>query len=632
MTSLSLNTTTEVGIESYEKRTSAALNDKDLGTPLGIYHGFTPTVLAGTPATTVQVDVGSKGYSVARVESLSAAAVLTVKLERAITINMTALDGTATTYLKIEVDWTRSGPTTARIYADTVAPDGRKTIGICRIQQAGAGLDFTINSGAGDLTVPTYRSQPNSTPNDYALVDQTQITAVNNAAALVTEVTAARTGVDAVTSVDLQTRLAADFGSVQNRLARNVQLVRGEDVSVGSSANSVVISPSFGSQSRSFEPKINIASGGLPGIEDGSTVGQDGFPTVAADNYVALVNPTTNRSFLDDDGKVIFGVLSSAAIVEAISTTFTNASTTVTGASSYATFAIGDLIYGNDGEGYEISNVSGTTITLAQAYQGTTATVASVSGIRVTLGFRVSDGAGSVSVHTTGLSFSETMRPFFKIYSELDTLNEDHTVDLIRSIGSPRELSADEYAAISGASSPGSGNVFLTSNEINLVTEAMQATGYVKYTKNGTTALATITAYTFSAAVASETNVDTFKSGKPIATIAGGIITLAKPSTANLIYEYELIFSGRSSSNNLMNTVWYQDPNNGTTPILVGAEGAGSGAAPINESAIARVLVAINSASSATEVVYGLADKAGATSTPDDTTSVLYIKRRGRIA
>lgn len=611
------------------------INRGHLCLPNGVYEGFTPTVIAAASGPNVKFQLGlnSSGFSLARVRSKQATASVAVFITRAITIDLSTVTAFPV-YAKIDASYVPDGTTTARIFTDTTAPDGVTSIGLCRIRQpGGAGTDIVIDAGSDDLLVPTYRSQPNASPNTYGFVSQAQIASVEAAAALVSEVTGARVDLTSFTHPDLSARLLADFAAVPERLSLEAVLIQGNDVQGASAASTVNVSLSFGSKSRTVAPLINIDAVGDPGFESDSS-GVPGIAKDAPNNKVTLVDPDTGAALFDSSGKRIYGTITGkTAIAEAISSTFTNASLSVTGASSYSSVQAGDIVLGPDGNYYGVASVAGTTITLTAAYAGSTAVAASLTGIRVLMNLFVNDGAGGDTVHS--LTANTDMRPFFNYYGSRDTLNNAASANLL-SRENGRVFTDDQYDAITNASSPSSSAPFLTNGNLESIIECFECVGYVEYAKNGDDG-GSPAKFLFTGPSGSTSNVvteraadtdrpeivDTYNAGT-------GKFTLSKPAVADVIYEYEIQFSGEGSLAGSA-TVSFEIIKASTSAPL-GFHGNGGSAGPVAETGYAMAVINVDSSTPTSDLEFYVRNRAGSTITPNDSTSKLFIRRRGRLA
>ena len=116
---------------------SEAINKKDLDTPLGIYSGFLPSVTGGSAILSLFADF-TKGRSVLKVDSTNSHAAMTIAIENNIDLDFTGHDFATNSpiYVIATADYQSGSATTASISTSIVAPDGRTTIGICRVQSA----------------------------------------------------------------------------------------------------------------------------------------------------------------------------------------------------------------------------------------------------------------------------------------------------------------------------------------------------------------------------------------------------------------------------------------------------------------------------------------------------------------
>lgn len=347
-----------------EDNAPAAINERFMGMPRGVYLGFIPSVTPGSDILTLGVDP-QHGFSLLKVGSQT----------RSLQIDLFAsspllLDFSGHTqwpvYIIGRADWRDYRPTQARVISRTTPATGPKEVTICKVDKPAA--DLVVETlFPGSIHPPiAFDGQTVGFMQDNAIND---LVLGNSATA---EIIASRTSTHTGAAASLKERIDADLegSSLADRLGlRSYILVSNVKAAVtGATTN---VAGSFIATQRTFEPKITIEPNA-----DEATEGAITAPSDITRNICFLVDGSNGRRIVDTDGEPVFGTLSfsNISLAPGKQIRFYNALRAVNGSGTnpfQAPLQEGDAVKAPDGKFYEIEEFIDTdNALLGTAYQG----------------------------------------------------------------------------------------------------------------------------------------------------------------------------------------------------------------------------------------------------------------------
>jgi hypothetical protein len=357
-----------------ERYTSEGLNMKFLGIPNGVYLGFVPSSVAASNILTLAIDP-SFGVSSLRVKSSLGPYSVDLFLEENIEIDFT-FHAVFPVYVYAKADFRVNLETSAEIRTRTTPPNGIDEVGICRIDALGAApvIDF---GQAPDRHAPIANTGiPFGFMTGGAEQDRVRAVATSD------EVDLARIDTIAFLHPTLAARLTADFAPLRiaENQGREISTLRSND-RTEVTGNSINISHSFATTSRTSQPAQDISGGGSETLNGAICEVTNNIDPATSDlirNIVAIQEIASARPYVDPStGRPVFGRLkfdevdaTAGTIPDPTTTlTFTNGLNTVlrtAGLTDLDTvYSPGDLVKDPDGNYYPVSSVLPTAMTLS---------------------------------------------------------------------------------------------------------------------------------------------------------------------------------------------------------------------------------------------------------------------------
>lgn len=300
---------------------SEGFDKKFLGFPIGIHKGFTPEVDTVDPGNKINLNVdATQGYSMLKVKATSDNIMLDVYTEDNITLDFQSHIFGTSIYVVARGGYTVGSTSTAEIITQNAPGDGLTEVTICRVEKIAGLLQVFFADIPADRHLPTAHAVA-----DFGYMTSGAQEQLDTAVLVRTEIIAARADLDTgFIHPDLSARLTQDYGTVDNRLAKALDLVQGNVHALAAPAFSMSIADSLSSGTRTFEPIIDIDPNGLPGIG----VADDGVISASPDNVVPLINSDTGRKIYDTGDNPVYGrftapdVLSFHSLVSGVETAF----------------------------------------------------------------------------------------------------------------------------------------------------------------------------------------------------------------------------------------------------------------------------------------------------------------------
>lgn len=402
---------------------SSFLAKKFAGMPKGVYVGFAPTVSPPSPILTLSPDT-SEQFSLIKVPSGGDPAGMDIVVDQDITLDFTgqpALDFPIHVLARASYQDDASNPTTAEIFTRSATTVSHDEVLICVVDGIPSALTVAFDPDLNERDAPLALSGV-----DFGFMPAGSVENLTLAVDTVTEVVAARLGLDNVTYPSLSDRLAADqsAAAMAGRLSLVSRALRSNDYSVTAGQESVNVSGSFSEVNRAHEPLITLAGSGSE-----TQAGVVAAPNDTIRNVCLVQDANTGARPVDGPAErnTIFGRLEGPENIGLTGTwTFTMSSDDVVGEGTNAAteLQVGDTIQGVDGLFYEIEAVnSNTSITLVDAYRGSTASSDTLNARRWMLNLRIVDSGVE---QDASLPTPATVRFFFPAFTSTELSNFDY--------------------------------------------------------------------------------------------------------------------------------------------------------------------------------------------------------------
>jgi hypothetical protein len=407
-----------------DRYATAPLGRKFAGQPKGVYVGFEPSV-AGS-ILTLSPDP-AHGYSLVKVPSQDDPSGMDIVLDTAITLNFVgqpALDFPVLVIARASYYNNDSQPTEASLItrsgpASSVTDD---EVLVCIVDGPAGSISVVNDPALSEQDAPLALDDVN-----FGYMPGGSIENLQAAADVVSEIIAARSGLDSTSHASLSARLATDYGaaSMAGRLALAFRTLRSNDYAMLTGATAAVVSGSFTEIDRDFLPEVTLSGDGAETVA-GAVAG----PSDTTRNVAMIVDATTGYRLIDNaiDRRTVYGrVTGPNESVVSGEWIFLNASTNLLtddgNGQATVELAIGDTLQGPDDKHYEVATITDdNTVVLRTAYQGATATSLAVVRRRWQLLLKkIVAGAeqdASVAENTT-------VRFFFPAFLSMEESNAD---------------------------------------------------------------------------------------------------------------------------------------------------------------------------------------------------------------
>jgi hypothetical protein len=366
-----------------EASVSEMVNSRWAGMPRGIYHGWEPATIPGSPLLTFNVD-SYLGFSIMKVNSPLTGVMVDIFAASQVTLDFTG-HTQFPVFVLARADYAKDQITQARIFTRSTGSVGATEIVLCVVDKPSANL-VVGESIPSDRQPPlAFQGQP------FGYMQAGASDDITFARSVTAEVIRARDDIKNAgpppPSQRLADRLAIDLAAdyLADQLGLRSVPVVGNARPIAGSATSGNFSGSFSALHREFLPALDIEPAGNETTEGAIT-----SPADAVRNVCFLLDDLTGDRLQTADRWPIYGRCASSVPTPAGTAVFVQAATTVTGFGSdwLASLESGDLLLAPDGSRYEIDEItSNTTLELITAYLDTTTGAVPLSVLRFTVDF-----------------------------------------------------------------------------------------------------------------------------------------------------------------------------------------------------------------------------------------------------
>jgi hypothetical protein len=394
-----------------EDSVSVGMNQRWLGMPRGVYHGFLPVVVS---ADVVELQTDPElSVSLLKVGSSQARGMIDIFTQDAVQLNFTG-HTEFPVYIIARSDYQVSAGTNARIFTRATPASGHNEVQIGMVDQVGGNL---VVSAVAPLE---YQTPVAITDQSYGYMSEGSVEDIQAANSATAEVVASRVDLTTATQASLSDRIEADMNgtAMADRLSLRVVHLESNvyDIGVGDvPAGSINVSGSFSSVSRAAPPFLDLGSDGSETVE-----GVVCAPTNTTDNICPVVDADSGERIETISGNLLYSRLESDFSPLTGSAAFIVASPFVVGTGTLFTTELepGDLFLGPDGRYYEVLEItSDLNLELASAFQGISTAFPSLERRRFTLRFYTTTGG---SEQLENVDAAQSIQFFFGAWLRTD--------------------------------------------------------------------------------------------------------------------------------------------------------------------------------------------------------------------